>query len=40
MAGPLDAVADELLANLEQLRTANGWLMDTYLLRRRRAGDE
>lgn len=40
MAGPLDAVADELLANLEQLRTANGWLMDTYLLRRRRAGEE
>ncbi len=39
IAGPLDAVADELLATLERVRGATGWLMDTYLLRRPRAED-
>jgi precorrin-6A synthase len=40
VAGPLDAVLDELLRLKAQLREQKGWLMDTYLLRRRGAGDD
>jgi precorrin-6A synthase len=35
LAGPLDAVLDELLCTKAALRARKGWLMDTYLLRRR-----
>lgn len=34
-AGPLDEVGEELLARRERLRASKGWIMDTYLLRRR-----
>ncbi|MBK5929761.1 precorrin-6A synthase (deacetylating) [Halochromatium salexigens] len=34
-AGPLDEVLEELLALRERLREEKGWIMDTYLLRRR-----
>ncbi|MBK5970694.1 MULTISPECIES: precorrin-6A synthase (deacetylating) [Thiorhodovibrio] len=34
IAGPLDAVADDILTTLEHLRKERGWVMDTYLLRR------
>ena len=37
IAGPLDDVLDELLRVKAALREEKGWLMDTYLLRRRRA---
>lgn len=45
VSGPLDAVLDELLRVRAALREQKGWLMDTYLLRRREspeveAGDE
>jgi precorrin-6A synthase len=35
VAGPLDEVLDELLRIKASLREEKGWLMDTYLLRRR-----
>jgi precorrin-6A synthase len=35
MAGPLDTLVDELLRVKAELRERKGWLMDTYLLRRR-----
>ena len=35
VAGPLDEVLEELLRVKVQLREKKGWLMDTYLLRRR-----
>lgn len=34
ITGPLEAVAEKILATLERLRTEAGWVMDTYLLRR------
>lgn len=34
IAGPLDTVAEDILTTLERLRSARGWVMDTYLLRR------
>lgn len=40
VAGPLDAVLDELLRLKAQLREQKGWLMDTYLLRRRGGGED
>ncbi len=39
VAGPLDAVLDELLRVKAEVREAKGWLMDTYLLRRRGTGE-
>lgn len=33
VAGPLDAVIDEIAAVREGLRAEHGWVMDTYLLR-------
>ncbi|ANY08570.1 precorrin-6A synthase (deacetylating) [Pseudonocardia sp. HH130630-07] len=38
VAGPLDEVADEIVAVRTQARERKGWIMDTYLLRRG-AGD-
>lgn len=35
VAGPLDAVADRIVADRAAARAAHGWIMDTYLLRRR-----
>jgi precorrin-6A synthase len=35
-AGPLDDIRDELLERRARLRDEKGWIMDTYLLRRRR----
>ncbi|MBK1647846.1 precorrin-6A synthase (deacetylating) [Rhabdochromatium marinum] len=37
-AGPLDDISEAVLARREQLRAQKGWIMDTYLLRRRREG--
>ena len=37
IAGPLDAVAEEIVARRGQARARKGWIMDSYLLRRRRA---
>jgi precorrin-6A synthase len=37
IAGPLDEVADRIAEVRAQARAANGWIMDTYLLRRRRS---
>jgi precorrin-6A synthase len=34
LAGPVDAVCDEIIATKQQLRARRGWLMDIYLLRR------
>jgi precorrin-6A synthase len=39
VSGPLDEVLDDLLRIKARLRADKGWLMDTYLLRRR-GGDE
>jgi precorrin-6A synthase len=39
VAGPLDEVLDELLRVKALLRDRKGWLMDTYLLRRRLDGE-
>ncbi|WPL15820.1 precorrin 6A synthase [Thiorhodovibrio winogradskyi] len=39
IAGQLDAVAEKILATLERLRAARGWVMDTYLLRRLKPTD-
>ncbi len=38
IAGPLDAVADRIGATLDAKRAAKGWVMDSYLLRKRREG--
>ncbi|BBE74463.1 precorrin-6A synthase (deacetylating) [Oharaeibacter diazotrophicus] len=38
VAGPLAEVAHEILARRTAARAANGWIMDTYLLRRTAAG--
>lgn len=35
VAGPLAEVAGEIARTREEARAANGWIMDTYLLRRR-----
>ncbi|TFH87969.1 precorrin-6A synthase (deacetylating) [Billgrantia azerbaijanica] len=35
MAGPLSEVGDEILERRAELRARHGWIMDTYLLRRR-----
>jgi len=36
--GPLHDVADEIVRRRDDARARKGWIMDTYLLRRRRAG--
>ncbi|QIK38275.1 precorrin-6A synthase (deacetylating) [Caldichromatium japonicum] len=36
IAGPLDQVGDALIQTRDRLREAQGWIMDTYLLRRRK----
>ncbi|WP_286928901.1 MULTISPECIES: precorrin-6A synthase (deacetylating) [Aeromicrobium] len=38
VSGRLDEVADEIAGRRAQARTARGWVMDTYLLRRRVSG--
>jgi precorrin-6A synthase len=38
VAGPLAAVADEIRRLRAEARTRKGWVMDTYLLRRRHGG--
>ncbi|HEY2202920.1 MAG TPA: precorrin-6A synthase (deacetylating) [Pseudonocardia sp.] len=38
VAGPLDEVFDEVRRTRDELRRRKGWIMDTYLLRRRRPG--
>lgn len=42
IAGPLDQVADEIEQARAKARAANGWIMDSYLLRKRgvAAGDD
>ena len=35
VSGPLEAVRDEILARRDAARRRHGWIMDTYLLRRR-----
>lgn len=35
VAGPLDRVADEIVEKRAAARAANGWIMDSYLLRKR-----
>ena len=37
--GPVRDVADEIVRTRADARARKGWIMDTYLLRRRRAGD-
>ncbi len=37
-SGPLDLVIDEIAATRATLRQKKGWIMDTYLLRRRPGG--
>lgn len=39
IAGPLADVADRIAQTRTQLRRTHGWIMDTYLLRRRRGGE-
>lgn len=39
IAGPLDEVGDEIIERRAELRAQHGWIMDTYLLRRRLPGD-
>lgn len=39
VAGPLDEVLAEVLTTRARLRAEKGWIMDTYLLRRRRGGE-
>lgn len=36
VSGPVDSVCDELLQTKARVREAKGWLLDIYLLRRRR----
>lgn len=40
MSGRLDEVKDEIARVRAEARDANGWIMDTYLLRRRGATDQ
>jgi precorrin-6A synthase len=40
VAGPLAAVADEIVRVREEARRRKGWVMDTYLLRRRTSADD
>ncbi|MET0313964.1 MAG: precorrin-6A synthase (deacetylating) [Hansschlegelia sp.] len=35
ISGPLDRVADEIVEQRAKAREANGWIMDSYLLRKR-----
>ena len=35
MHGPLQQVKDEIVRRRAELRARKGWIMDTYLLRRR-----
>lgn len=35
-SGPLDLVKDEIISAREKARAAHGWIMDAYLLRRKR----
>jgi precorrin-6A synthase len=37
--GPLGEVAGEITRTRDALRERHGWIMDTYLLRRDRAGE-
>ncbi|MBN3857778.1 precorrin-6A synthase (deacetylating) [Paraburkholderia sp. Ac-20340] len=39
VAGPLDEVKDEIVRVRAEAREANGWIMDTYLLRKRGVQD-
>ncbi|HEV3432053.1 MAG TPA: precorrin-6A synthase (deacetylating) [Paraburkholderia sp.] len=39
VAGPLDEVKDEIVRVRAEAREANGWIMDTYLLRKRGVKD-
>lgn len=39
VSGPLDRVVESLLQTRTRLREQKGWIMDTYLLRRRHNGD-
>lgn len=39
LAGPLAAVADDILAVRARAKTEHGWIMDIYLMRRLAAGD-
>ncbi len=39
-AGPLAAVAEDIVATRAEARARHGWIMDTYLLRRQTAGME
>ena len=34
MAGPLDELADKIVATRAEARERNGWIMDSYLLRK------
>lgn len=40
VAGPLDEVADDIVRLREQARERKGWIMDSYLLRRRAEGGD
>jgi precorrin-6A synthase len=40
IAGPLSDVADRITETRTRLRGEHGWIMDTYLLRRDRAGED
>jgi precorrin-6A synthase len=40
VAGPLGEVAQEITTARARLREQHGWIMDTYLLRRERPGQE
>jgi precorrin-6A synthase len=35
-SGPLDLVKDEIISARAEARAAHGWIMDAYLLRRKR----
>jgi precorrin-6A synthase len=37
-AGPVAEVADEIIRTRTEARERHGWIMDTYLLRRRGPG--
>ncbi|KAA5606189.1 precorrin-6A synthase (deacetylating) [Roseospira marina] len=39
IAGPLDETADRISETIKAQRARKGWIMDTYVLRRRRAPD-
>lgn len=40
MAGPLTQVAGRIAATIEERRARKGWIMDSYILRRRRDGGD